>query len=82
MTLKDISQGPAEAILWIIFSLLFVIRGNCKTQYLLRKMNLYAILQFEELEIASVSLQAQKGRWMVIEKSLKLCRLSGKESSY
>ena len=25
MTLKDISQGPAEAILWIIFSLLFVI---------------------------------------------------------
>ena len=25
MTLKDISQGSAEAILWIIFSLLFVI---------------------------------------------------------
>ena len=25
MTLKDISQGPAKAILWIIFSLLFVI---------------------------------------------------------
>ena len=25
MTLKDISQGPAEAILWIVFSLLFVV---------------------------------------------------------